>query len=48
VGKVALEYLPDLQELGIVSSPQPLMRLAYAPDLDNYILSFEEPEKSAG
>jgi len=47
VGKVALEYLPDLQELGIVQSPQPLRKLANDPDLDAYILSFEQHEEMA-
>ena len=41
VGKVALEYLPYLQELGIIASPSPLAKLAHEPDLDAYILSFE-------
>ncbi len=44
VGVVALEHLPDLQELGILSSPQPLRGLAYDPDLDSYILSFSDTE----
>jgi len=43
VGKVALEQLPALQELGIVTPLLPLQRLAHDPDLDSYILSFEEP-----
>jgi tetratricopeptide (TPR) repeat protein len=47
VGKVALEYLPDLQELGIVSPPQSLMRLALAPDLDSYIISFEQSDEQS-
>ncbi len=42
VGVCALEDLPDLYELGITSVPQPLRKLAYTVDLDNYILSFEE------
>ncbi len=42
VGNIALELLPDLQELGIAAPPQPLTKLAYAPDLDSYILSFED------
>jgi hypothetical protein len=42
VGKVAIEYLPDLQELGIVAPPQPLRQLVLDPDLDAYMLSFEE------
>jgi Domain of unknown function (DUF1704)/AAA domain/Tetratricopeptide repeat len=47
VGKVALEYLPDLQELGIVVASQPLTKLINNPDLDAYILSFEEqPERT--
>jgi tetratricopeptide (TPR) repeat protein len=41
VGKVALELLPDLQELGIVASNQSLRKRAYDPDLDIYILSFD-------
>lgn len=45
VGVVALEYLPDLRELGIVSASQPLRQLAQDPDLDTYIVSFEEPEE---
>lgn len=44
VGVVALEQLPDLKELGIASAPQPLRDLAQKPDLDAYILSFEEAE----
>ncbi len=42
VGVVALEQLPDLQELGIIASPQPLRKLANAPNLRKYIQSFEE------
>jgi tetratricopeptide (TPR) repeat protein len=44
VGVVALELLPDLKELGIMTNPQPLRQLAQNPDLDAYILSFEETE----
>jgi tetratricopeptide (TPR) repeat protein len=44
VGVVALEQLPDLKELGIVTTPQPLRQLALRPDLDAHILSFEEVE----
>ena len=47
VGVIALELLPDLQELGITSAPASLWELAERPDLDDYILSFEEPEKDA-
>ncbi len=44
VGKVALELLPDLQELGIVAQEQgaSLRKRAYDPELDNYILTFED------
>jgi len=45
VGKVALDRLPDLQELGIVSAPQLLRKLVYDPDLEAYVLSFEQPEE---
>lgn len=45
VGVIALDYLPDLRELGIVSASQPLRQLAQDPDLDTYIVSFEEPEE---
>lgn len=45
VGVVGLEYLPDLRELGIVSAHQPLRQLAQDPELDAYIVSFEEPEE---
>jgi len=41
VGVCALEDLPDLQKLGVISVPQPLRKLAFASDLDDYILSFE-------
>jgi len=44
VGKVALEQLPDLQELGIVAPFQSLKRLASEQDLESYIFSFERPE----
>jgi hypothetical protein len=47
MGVVALELLPDMQELGIISAPQPLMALAYDPDLDTRILSLETPEEQA-
>jgi len=47
VGKIALELLPDLQELGIVSTPfHKLRKRAYDPDLGTYILSFHTPEMS--
>lgn len=42
VGVVAIEQLADLQELGITSAPQPLRTLAQNPQLDAYILSFED------
>jgi hypothetical protein len=43
VGKVALDLLPDMQELGITTSALPsLYPRAYEPGLDAYILSFEE------
>jgi hypothetical protein len=42
VGKVAIEYLPDLQELGIVAPSQFLRKLVLDPNLDAYIVSFEE------
>lgn len=43
VGRVALELLPDMQELGITTSALPsLYPRAYEPGLDAYILSFEE------
>jgi hypothetical protein len=45
-GVVALELLPDLQELGITSSPQLLRRLAYDPNLYSYIVSFETFEEN--
>lgn len=46
-GVISLEVLPDLEELGIVSFPQPLRKLATDPDLDIYILSFEQGEKES-
>jgi hypothetical protein len=45
VGVVAIDRLPDLQELGIMSVPQPLRALADDPQLDTYILSFEQTEQ---
>jgi len=48
VGVCPLEHLPDLQELGIRSAPQPLLRLAYAADLDEYICSFETSPEEGG
>lgn len=47
VGKVALEHLPDLQELGIVSALQPFKNLAFDSDLDSYIFSFVQSEEEA-
>jgi hypothetical protein len=47
VGKVALELLPDLQELDIVAPPQPLRKLADDPDLETRILSFEQREQTS-
>jgi hypothetical protein len=48
VGACALEHLPDMQELGILSAPQPLLHLAYATDLDEYIYSFETNIEKGG
>ena len=45
VGVVALDRLPDLQELGIIVSSQPLRKLANDPNLDAYIRSFEEQQR---
>ena len=45
IGKTALEYLPLVQELGIEASPMPLTKLAYAPDLYDYMQSFAPSEK---
>lgn len=45
VGVVALDQLTELQELGIVSVPQPLKKLALDPELDSYIFSFEVSEQ---
>lgn len=48
VGVCPLEHLPDLQELGIRPEPQPLLRLAYTTDLDEYICSFEISPEEGG
>ena len=45
VGKVAYELLPMLQELELTSPPQPLRQLVCDPELDTYILSFEQDDK---
>lgn len=42
VGKVAHELLPELRRLGITTSSQSFRTLALDPDLDAYILSFED------
>jgi hypothetical protein len=42
IGKIALERLDDLQELKMAVPPQPLRARAFDPDLDAYILSFEQ------
>ncbi len=46
VGKVALELLSDLQELGIVAPQQvvSLRKRAYDPELDNFIIAFERKD----
>lgn len=44
VGRIALEHLPAIEESGIAPPLQPLWNLAHDPDLDSYILSFEERE----
>ncbi len=46
VGVVAVEQLADLQELGIVSTPQPLRKLLQDPQLYTSILSFEQPNST--
>jgi Domain of unknown function (DUF1704) len=48
VGVVALDQLPDLQELGVVASSHPLGKLVQDPNLETYILSFEELNERAG
>ncbi len=42
VGKVAVELLPELERLGITASSHSFRTLALDPDLDAYILSFED------
>lgn len=44
VGKIAVHLLPLLEPLHLPLPPQPLRQLAYDPNLDDYILSFE-PKK---
>jgi tetratricopeptide (TPR) repeat protein/transcriptional regulator with XRE-family HTH domain len=44
VGVVATEQLADLQELGITGASQPIRKFVEDPNLDAYILSFEQPE----
>jgi tetratricopeptide (TPR) repeat protein len=46
VGVVGVEQLPDLRELGIEHVPQPLRILAENPELDAYIVSFGQTEKT--
>jgi hypothetical protein len=40
VGRIALEHLPAIEQLGIVPPLQPLRKLAQDSNLDTYILSF--------
>ncbi len=42
VGRVAFEYLPDLEVLRITTQLEPLGKLAHDPNLDAYIASFEQ------
>jgi tetratricopeptide (TPR) repeat protein len=42
VGKVALDLLPYLQELGITTPIRPIRKYASDQDLDSYIRSFED------
>jgi tetratricopeptide (TPR) repeat protein/DNA-binding SARP family transcriptional activator len=44
VGVVAIDRLPVLQELGIVSAPRPLRNLAEDSSLDDYLRSFDQKE----
>ncbi|HVB20547.1 MAG TPA: hypothetical protein VNG51_01195 [Ktedonobacteraceae bacterium] len=45
IGKIAYELLPMVQDLEIASPPQPLRQLAYHPELDAYILSFDSTKE---
>lgn len=45
VGVVSLELLPDLQELKLIPPPPLLRKLAYDPQLEARIASFEIPEE---
>ncbi len=45
VGKIALELLPEIQELGLIAATQPFRSIAHSPDLDAFILSFEQPDE---
>lgn len=42
VGVVGMEYLPEIEELGVTASPISLRQLLSDPDLNAYIRSFEE------
>lgn len=42
VGVITPEHLPMLQGLDLIPPPQPLRQLAYNPNLDSFILSFEQ------
>jgi hypothetical protein len=44
VGVVAVDQLPDLRELGIVSTQAPVRNLATGENLETYVRSFESPE----
>ena len=45
VGVISLRLLPDLQELKLIPLPPLVRKLAYDPELESRILSFELPEE---
>lgn len=45
VGVVSLELLPALQELKLIAPPPLMRKLAYDPELESHIVSFEIPEE---
>lgn len=47
IGKVPYDVLPVLEPLHLIPSPQPLRDLAFDPNLDQYILSFETTTENA-
>jgi hypothetical protein len=45
VGKIALELLPEIQELELIATSHPFRSIVHGSDLDAFILSFERSDE---